>query len=228
MRGVVLIVAAAAAMFTTTAYADVISQFDTNHSEFRDAPLFQPFDAALGTLNGVTLQVDVNDYREIDVLPGDNSPIDLSWVVNGVRLVGTPGGQFEVPLYGAGSAAGVTVGGITFRVTGTATASLDPAGFLVGNYFRDNLISIGSFDRAFYTNEDIVVTTDHPERIMLHDTNCPGLDEFCNRVNYRLSYDYTPFPSLPEPSTWATMLVGFGAIGLQMRRKCRTATAQPS
>lgn len=36
----------------------------------------------------------------------------------------------------------------------------------------------------------------------------------------------TTAPAVPEPGTWALMLLGFGAVGYSMRR-CRKATAVP-
>ncbi|MCH8614698.1 PEPxxWA-CTERM sorting domain-containing protein [Sphingomonas sp. SM33] len=33
-----------------------------------------------------------------------------------------------------------------------------------------------------------------------------------------------PPPAVPEPGTWATMLLGFGMVGLLMRRRCPTRT----
>ena len=56
--------------------------------------------------------------------------------------------------------------------------------------------------------------------------------------NYRLTFGGTTsggggeagtlsfFAAVPEPSTWAMMLIGFGAIGLTMRRRTRPALAQ--
>lgn len=36
-----------------------------------------------------------------------------------------------------------------------------------------------------------------------------------------------PIGGLPEPATWATMIVGLGAVGLQQRRTRRRAVAEP-
>ena len=37
----------------------------------------------------------------------------------------------------------------------------------------------------------------------------------------RVSYDIGQTPAIPEPSTWAMMLLGFGAVGTVVRRKGR-------
>jgi len=37
---------------------------------------------------------------------------------------------------------------------------------------------------------------------------------------------YTPTAAVPEPATWAMMLLGFGAIGVSMRRRRRVPLAQ--
>lgn len=36
----------------------------------------------------------------------------------------------------------------------------------------------------------------------------------------------TPTPPVPEPATWAMMLIGFGAVGYSLRRRRRTGIAQ--
>lgn len=42
---------------------------------------------------------------------------------------------------------------------------------------------------------------------------------------YAVTYDYTPVAAaLPEPSTWALMLLGFGGIGVAMRRRRASAS----
>jgi hypothetical protein len=44
-------------------------------------------------------------------------------------------------------------------------------------------------------------------------------------TSYRAIFDIGSAAAVPEPATWALMLLGFGAIGVAVRRKGRLATA---
>ena len=50
-------------------------------------------------------------------------------------------------------------------------------------------------------------------------TNFPSTDAF-ETANYSIT------PSVPEPGTWAMMLIGFGGVGYSLRRKRSKALAQ--
>jgi hypothetical protein len=41
--------------------------------------------------------------------------------------------------------------------------------------------------------------------------------------HYAGTAEFTPVTAVPEPATWAMMLLGFGAVGFSIRRKRRTA-----
>jgi hypothetical protein len=43
------------------------------------------------------------------------------------------------------------------------------------------------------------------------------------RVSYRFNFIVSEFTPVPEPSTWAMMLLGFGAVGMAVRRNRRRA-----
>jgi hypothetical protein len=45
-------------------------------------------------------------------------------------------------------------------------------------------------------------------------------------VNEGVFLDAVSVAAVPEPATWALMLLGFGGIGLAMRRRRRPALAQ--
>ena len=49
-----------------------------------------------------------------------------------------------------------------------------------------------------------------------------------DQVTHLATAQFTPFgdaAAVPEPSTWAMMLVGFGALGCAMRRRRRLLAA---
>jgi hypothetical protein len=227
MRVLAGVALAVGLILSTAANSTTIVQVSSNASPVQGG--FASFDTSLGTLDSVTLRVDATDLREIGVSSyPDNTPIDLSWTVNGQLFLwlydlsrGLSGGSFVVPLSGSGSATNVSYG-FSFYVTGSATFNLDPAFFTVrympGYWPWD--MGIHQSDPGFYYNGDVTVVTNHPDRIQLGASTCAGGDEACNFGVYTLTYNYTPFPAaVPEPSSWSMMLLGFGAIGLSMRRK---------
>lgn len=55
---------------------------------------------------------------------------------------------------------------------------------------------------------------------------CGGLNDGCDNSVFTLTYTYAP-GGVPEPSTWAMMLLGFGFIGSAMRRITRYGRSEP-
>jgi hypothetical protein len=49
-----------------------------------------------------------------------------------------------------------------------------------------------------------------------------------NTLSGSTTYNFQSAPAVPEPRTWATMLLGFGAIGGAMRRRRKGALTQPA
>jgi len=113
--------------------------------------------------------------------------------------------------------------GDLFKLLVTFTA---PAGVSGGGTFNANLI--GSVTGA--NNGGVTITFSNPTQIF-HSS----IGDFTLGVN-NVSISGTsgtPVPitgyllaAVPEPATWAMMLVGFGGIGLAMRRRRRPALAQ--
>ena len=110
--------------------------------------------------------------------------------------------HFAVPI-ALGSAnflAGNLAGLMTFTSSGGVTASIGADGF--GIFLGPNQVSGQSFN-TFYLGYDDQITN--------QDDNH---DDFIVRATVR--------PAVPEPATWAMMLVGFAGIGFSMSRRRRT------
>jgi len=105
-----------------------------------------------------------------------------------------------IPLGSANFLAGSLAGLMTFTSSGGVTATVGHDGF--GIFLGPNQVSGQSFN-TFYLGYDDQVTN--------QDDNH---DDFIVRA--------TVTPAVPEPSTWAMMLLGFGGIGYSMRRRGRT------
>ncbi|MBW6525273.1 PEPxxWA-CTERM sorting domain-containing protein [Sphingomonas sp. RHCKR7] len=201
------------------------------------------FDATLGTLNKVTLDVSVQKYRVwILTAPAGSlvgSTASVGWTVDsswglGSSNFGTPG--FTVAITGAGSS------DVTFRTgpssdygyfqvsaSGSGSTTFDPALFV-----SNRRVYFNGFDNGFYGDPAGTALTNLPANVrpipasgacrLGSDGPLPPFndDDMCGTVRYTLSYDYTPFgAAVPEPATWAMMVLGFGLAGAAIRRRRR-------
>jgi len=175
----------------------------------------------------------------LQVVPGPACTLGTSSNIGGsTGLVYTSGGfdQFTAADTGYAAIGGTdTLGTFTlganpmnytndlFKLLVTFTA---PAGVSGGGTFNANLI--GSVTGA--NNGGVTITFTNPTQIF-HSS----IGDFTLGVN-NVSISGTsgtPVPitgyllaAVPEPATWAMMLVGFGGIGLAMRRRRRPVLAQ--
>ena len=120
-------------------------------------------------------------------------------------------------------------GYFTTRLTGAATFSLNPADFLSSspyNGFVFDGVDLGFFDSV---RADTTITVPGASRTVALPFICdattpyysPGEDS-CGFAGFKLTYDYTPttaLPAVPEPASWAMMLLGFAGIGCAIRRR---------
>ncbi|SFP98538.1 PEPxxWA-CTERM sorting domain-containing protein [Sphingomonas rubra] len=230
------VVAAAAMVSAAPASAATIVQYDSEQGALSG---FQGFDSRQGTLNKVTLDISLAKYRtwmvESQAAAGTVKRVD--WTVDGtwslsgfylrrpepllVSLVGA--GTSYVTLTNASG--GQASGYFDVIARGATSIDLDPSGFV--NQFR----GFDGFDTGYNdpTGADTTITASGANRFVRLVGSCfsssgvayPTFEDFCGTANYRLTYDYTPLAvgGVPEPATWAMLLVGFGAIGSAMRRR---------
>lgn len=214
------------------AHAATFTQTSTNNSAVRGG--FSSFDKSLGRLTGVLFTVDSRTLYNLSGYAA-NGPVDatISYTIEdtlSLNFFDYKNGPYAngpitlaLSLQGAGSFGVQGQYGSTIAyATGQKTFSLDPD-FFATDYDPTSRfdISIWSSARGFYTGEGITFTA--PNGIQGRHSRCQGGDEGCNSHRYTLIYQYDAFPSVPEPSTWAMLILGFGVVGGSMRRRSATA-----
>jgi hypothetical protein len=157
---------------------------------------FQQFNPALGTLNDVqvTLTGSFNWFPELDTHPVHQLVVnnELGPFTIFQTFLGVPVTDDLVP--------------VTLNLMGTTT-----------DQFTKNVVTGTSFvtDQVFLELFSLSALPDQVSAI-----GEPG-DQLVN-LQGTVTYDYTPaVSSVPEPSTWAMMLLGFGGLGFAFRQSRR-------
>ena len=96
---------------------------------------------------------------------------------------------------------------------GKDTYTLDIAGFLVGNKLTE----------SFITKESAVIQVPCATKKDKHK-KCDKVMAFDNKADIMAKVSMVT-SAVPEPSTWAMMIVGFGAVGTMVRSRRRNALA---
>lgn len=103
-----------------------------------------------------------------------------------------------------------------FTPSSATSASASVAAGTLFDIVAHNTGDTSNLDWHIYTNT--FTATDTTTRLTF--TNLTG------GVNEGVFLDAVSVAAVPEPATWAMMLLGFGGIGLAMRRRRRPALAQ--
>ena len=221
------------------AEADVIVQTSSNGHLIIEGAL-QGFDHSLGTLISVSLDVELTENRlgwgHVGIWPEGLQNSVIGWTISDVstfvlRLaIGTPPPEIAtlaIPIYGTGQEVIDSQDrGVPMSATGTGHFSIDPTLIpTLGsrNPFYDMYVQFvgpGFYDHSgsyFVAGDGL-----NPQGLGGQCGN-GSFSHNCIQSTYTLTYTYTPFGAVPEPETWAMMLLGFGAIGFAMRRQRRCA-----
>jgi hypothetical protein len=216
-----LLVAACAAFlgFASPALADDLTTttnvcYGSVGGCFLTSRALQPFDSSLGTLTGITLQVDGTMANELIVRPTSTTPGTLTLGYDGTMTVVVNGVSYSFDISAPQvdfTVSGATVFADTFA-TGTGIFQVDP-------------LSFSSFtDGAHQCDFGVGICAQIPSGQLgiadvfeaSNNVSISPIVDFYNQAIFTLTYSYTP--AIPEPSTWAMMLLGFAAIGFRVGR----------
>jgi len=220
----------AAAIAAALAYAPANAQVATEHvvsDSLGISNQFRGFDGRLGTLESVRFQGTVSDSRYLGIYGPAGSPL----------------GSVDYPV------TVTSTGNATVFLLGTPLATATLFGETVVNGQAGNVSSAGAFDLLFTTDLlRFYSSTFGRQTYAVGSPSFQALDESGTNISVAqigscvgsrgcpsagttfagtFTFNYKPAVSaVPEPVTWAMMVLGFGAIGFSMRR--RTARHAPA
>lgn len=231
-RFAVLIVAAALATSCTGAASAATIVQNDDEWILRG---FDGFDTKLGRLDKVTLDINVSKSRLWGVQTATPMTAPITWSATGLWQLSSYNPAIAsvlVPITGAGTTTVTTqplggplnTGFFDVQLSGTASLTFDKEHFIG----RRNTFT--GFDLGYFSSapDDTVFSGMPNASYRQVPAGCsvqwnPGAEDLCGWLNFKLTYDYTP--PVPEPATWAMMLIGFTAIGAALRRRRRYVAA---
>jgi hypothetical protein len=135
--------------------------------------------------------------------------------------IGTPGSplSFVDTYFFIVDADGLGSGSVSTSLSGLLTALLNPTNVDFSSVTINGTpvpkSPTGDIETAGITNYP--VTNGAPNFLVISGTAR-------GNGSYGGNLTFTPTPSVPEPATWAMMLLGFGAVGFGMRRRNKQQT----
>ena len=151
-----------------------------------------------------TLDLDLSFLRVNEISPGDESGVAIDEVVSLTAMTSPPSSQI---IYASG------LGPLGADLTLTWVATVGPG---VGDVFTETLTTVAAINRAVSDQIGLKLTgtvsggsfLNAPVMLNLTASESMGLIdvEFTNATT-------SVTPSVPEPSTWVMMGLGFGALG---------------
>lgn len=150
-----------------------------------------------------------------------NSSGTLDFYYQIARTGGGPNGSNQIDAFTAADFTG-------FNVTGfVSSGDPDGAGFFTavnnpgGSTTTTGRSPSGAVLQTFFTPNGLMETENSATYIFRTDATVFTTGTF-GILNGSSAQGFTFAPQVPEPATWLTMILGFGAVGFAIRRKPRT------
>jgi hypothetical protein len=146
------------------------------------------------TLEGATVGYNEGGSGYSGTLDGDNTPY-LTVIPGGSAILGSVGG---------------------FRALSFYMGSPDTYNYIDIDFGGGNVVTLGGTD---LTNGDTNQSWSWGKRINLDFGGDVAHAVTFRSTNYSFELDNIAVTAVPEPATWAMMILGFGAAGAMMRRR---------
>jgi hypothetical protein len=163
------------------------------------------FDPALGTLQSVTGEFTGTEI--VSITTDLTTPTLVNYTAKGFYSV------YIGPLFFdfTGSAQGA----------GAVTVGNGPANISLSGGVTQTRTS--AFDLSIFTGTGTILATpqvDPPFQIILSAGNVTGRSLVSTATSYKITYTYAPATAaVPEPASWALLLIGFACAGVMLRRR---------
>jgi PEP-CTERM motif len=181
-----------------------------------DVISFAQFDSSLGTLESITLSFASSLIANGSVTNGSNA--SHTYTINGDSSASLTGHGFNfTQLLASGPIAAGSIGAHATKALAPISGSNNGSSTLLTGF--DDFLGTGTIDFTFASTKTFTITPNAGTLSLLAQVGGAAT----------LTYNYSlpvvpPTNDVPEPSSWALMLIGFGGMGAMMRRR-RTSVA---
>jgi hypothetical protein len=219
MRRFVMVLSSAALAFGVAASSPAasITKTYTGLDFWYDSGI-DSFDPSLGNLTSVNLSL--TSYLEVyltqytyDWDSGDYVPVTVNYAIDSSRKLGFSGIQISANPSSTGSFRYTTYSDFLHPdvlLTDKASSVVNVSGPDVSAFVGAGWMKPQTYGTVKWTE----ISEDRPDNV------AGGYDilDWTFVDTLTVTYNYSP-AAVPEPASWALMLVGFGAVGLAMRRR---------
>lgn len=176
-----------------------------------------PFDPSLGELQAIILQVSGSSTTYFRGYPTDSDlPASADFTVSGPMQVSVNGVTYQLPVGPSEQDIPISFAHSVYPVTVSGSESYNIPSSLWASFIGTENNCDPNWSHA--VGICVFANFDGPQATTTNNVTV-GSPDLGWQADYTLTYYYGPFgSSVPEPATWAMMLLGFGAIGFATRR----------